>query len=224
VRRRIFLAGLSGWALTGLPRGQERAPRRIVVIGGGIVGAGIAYRLARRGAEVTLLERDGPAAGATSRSFAWLNAHYTKPLPRLVSRVVVAEKAHLKQYADGRVVLGDDFGPPKTTEHAPLLGPPQDFPNDAIRAIHAQRLVRQAREYVAGVNGAPVERVTLGWRPMPADGLPVTGFLDACPNAYVVVTHSGVTLAAVLGQLVTAELLDRVEVLRLDPYRPARFA
>ncbi len=125
---------------------------------------------------------------------------HTAPLPRLVSRVVVAEKAHVKQYPDGRVVLGDDFGPPKTADHANLTGDHEDFPSDGIRAIHAQRLVRQAREYLPGVSEASVERLTLGWRPMPADGLPVTGFLEACPTAYVAVTHSGVTLAAVLGQ------------------------
>jgi glycine/D-amino acid oxidase-like deaminating enzyme len=44
------------------------------------------------------------------------------------------------------------------------------------------------------------------------------GFLDSCPNAYVAVTHSGVTLAALLGQLVATEVLDRVRVERLDPY------
>jgi glycine/D-amino acid oxidase-like deaminating enzyme len=148
---------------------------------------------------------------------------HTAALPRLVSRVVVAEKAHVKQYPDGRLVLGDDFAPPKTTDHADLKDQ-MGFPSDAIRALHAQRLVRQAREYLPGVSEALVERLTLGWRPMPADGLPVIGFLDSCPNAYVAVTHSGVTLAAVLGQLVALELLDGVRVERLDPYRPARFA
>ena len=399
VKRRIFLTGLSGWAIAGLSGARETAPKRVVVIGGGIVGAGIAYRLARRGVEVTVLERDRPAAGATGQSFAWLNAHYSKqpfhyhelnrlgisawhaleheaggavdiqwsgavewypqgsnaeemirliprlqawghpvrpiaaeeirrlepgvvsgpvgaaafaecdgmldpvraaswlleaarkagahivypsrvtgfqvrerrvravltagddiatdavviaagvdaadlcaelgsrirlvpapgllvhtaPLPRLVSRVVVAEKAHLKQYADGRVVLGDDFGPPKTADHAQLTGA-RDFPSDEIRRIHAQRLVRQAREYLPGVSEASIERLSLGWRPMPADGLPVIGFLGSCPNAYVAVTHSGVTLAALLGQLVSVEMLDGVRVERLDAYRPARFA
>src|SRR5208337_1738363 len=55
-----------------------RPPARIVVVGGGIVGAATAYRLAKRGAHVTLVERSAPAAGATSRSFAWLNAEFSK--------------------------------------------------------------------------------------------------------------------------------------------------
>lgn len=50
---------------------------RIAVIGGGIVGASIAYHLAER-ADVSVLERAQPAAGATGRSFAWINASFDR--------------------------------------------------------------------------------------------------------------------------------------------------
>jgi glycine/D-amino acid oxidase-like deaminating enzyme len=53
----------------------------VVVVGAGIVGASVAYHLARRGALVTLLEADRPAAGTTSRSFAWANANEKPPRP-----------------------------------------------------------------------------------------------------------------------------------------------
>lgn len=48
--------------------------RTAIVIGAGIVGAAIAYELAKRGVAVTILERFKPAAGATGDSFAYLNA------------------------------------------------------------------------------------------------------------------------------------------------------
>ena len=51
---------------------------RIVVVGAGIVGSSIAYHLTKMGAEVTLIERDRPAAHASGRSFAWINASYPK--------------------------------------------------------------------------------------------------------------------------------------------------
>jgi glycine/D-amino acid oxidase-like deaminating enzyme len=45
----------------------------VVVVGAGIVGASIAYHLARAGAPVTLLDRaSSPAAGVTGKSFAWI--------------------------------------------------------------------------------------------------------------------------------------------------------
>ena len=42
------------------------------------MGASIAYHLARRGAEVTVLEKQRPGSGATQNSFAWLNATFSK--------------------------------------------------------------------------------------------------------------------------------------------------
>ncbi|MFD7816436.1 NAD(P)/FAD-dependent oxidoreductase [Streptomyces sp. NPDC059785] len=45
----------------------------VVVVGAGIVGASVAYRLARRGVLVTLLDQGpAPAAGVTGDSFAWI--------------------------------------------------------------------------------------------------------------------------------------------------------
>ncbi|KPP84751.1 MAG: Glycine/D-amino acid oxidases (deaminating) [Rhodobacteraceae bacterium HLUCCA08] len=49
---------------------------KVVVIGAGIVGAAAAYRLARGGADVTVIDGQGPGAGATGRSFGWINASF----------------------------------------------------------------------------------------------------------------------------------------------------
>jgi len=52
---------------------------RVIVVGAGIMGASIAYHLAKQGAAVTLLEKEHPAAGTTKNSFAWLNASGKSP-------------------------------------------------------------------------------------------------------------------------------------------------
>lgn len=52
---------------------------RVVVVGAGIVGASVAYRLAHGGAEVTVVDRGRAGAGTTSASFAWLNANHKTP-------------------------------------------------------------------------------------------------------------------------------------------------
>nr|WP_275540447.1 FAD-dependent oxidoreductase [Rhizobium tubonense] len=45
-----------------------------MVVGSGVVGASIAYHLARRGAEVQLLdERQAPGCGVTGHAFGWIN-------------------------------------------------------------------------------------------------------------------------------------------------------
>lgn len=51
----------------------------VVVVGGGIVGSSVAYRLARSGAAVTLVESGHLASGTSSTSFAWLNANSKPP-------------------------------------------------------------------------------------------------------------------------------------------------
>jgi glycine/D-amino acid oxidase-like deaminating enzyme len=54
---------------------------RVVVVGAGIIGASIAHYLTRRQAAVTVLEGSRPGAGASSHSFAWLNAFGKDPFP-----------------------------------------------------------------------------------------------------------------------------------------------
>ncbi|MFF0725361.1 NAD(P)/FAD-dependent oxidoreductase [Streptomyces sp. NPDC004134] len=54
--------------------GSPTPPRNgVVVVGAGVVGASVAYHLARLGVRVTLLDREAaPAAGVTGASFAWI--------------------------------------------------------------------------------------------------------------------------------------------------------
>ena len=54
---------------------------KTVVIGGGVLGASVAYRLARAGAQVTVLERERVGAGASGATFAWTNSLRKPPRP-----------------------------------------------------------------------------------------------------------------------------------------------
>ena len=54
--------------------------QHIAVIGAGIVGATIAWRIAARGRRVTLIDRAEPGSGASSHSFAWINAGAKEPV------------------------------------------------------------------------------------------------------------------------------------------------
>ncbi|MFM9860904.1 FAD-binding oxidoreductase [Pseudoxanthobacter sp. M-2] len=53
----------------------------VIVVGSGIVGASIAWHLARRGAPVTLVDAGHPGGVATAASFAWINASWGNPEP-----------------------------------------------------------------------------------------------------------------------------------------------
>jgi len=339
----------------------------IVIIGAGILGASVAYHLAKRGARVTIVDAEHPAAGATGKSFGWLNATFSKrprsyfdfsmagidgwhhleqelagelhvqwggsvawfpPGPeagqlrrdvlqhrqwgyavRLLEEAevrqllphvapgpigvachskpegavdpihavsVLLEKARQHAGADVRypcqvtgfdlaagcvraahtsqglidtdaVVLACGVGSPQLAELAGVNVPLKDAPGILVHIAPQRPLLdpvvqapgvhfRQKLDgrIVAGgqiVGGAgtaqtpeadeleifarlaafldfagAIEQVTHGYRVMPVDEYPILGFTEECPNLYVAATHSGVTLAPVIGELAAIEI------------------
>ena len=58
----------------------DKNAKHVAVVGGGIVGASIAWRIAARGQRVTLIDKGEPGSGASSHSFAWINAGAKEPI------------------------------------------------------------------------------------------------------------------------------------------------
>ena len=88
---------------------------------------------------------------------------------------------------------------------------------------HAEALLEQAATLSRRFVDATIDEVRVGFRAIPVDGRTVCGWLDSVEGLYVVVTHSGITLAPLLSQLVARELLELEAVPTLDPFRPGRF-
>lgn len=57
------------------------AQKRVIVVGAGIIGAAIAWHLARAGSEVTVIDAGEPGGVATGHSWAWINASWGNPEP-----------------------------------------------------------------------------------------------------------------------------------------------
>src|SRR5437660_2441804 len=74
---------------------------KTIVIGAGVMGASVAYRLAQAGAAVTVLEATRIGGGTSGISFAWTNAHKKPPKP-YHDLNVAGMKAH--------AALADEFG------------------------------------------------------------------------------------------------------------------
>jgi len=126
-----------------------------------------------------------------------------------VERVALAPTAHIVQRVDGRVVTGSSFG---------------GTPGVEAGAEAGRKLLAEAARVFPGLASAPLDKVTLGWRVMPRDELPIVGFAASCPNLYVAAMHSGVTLSPLVGQFAAAEILDALEVDLLAPFRLSRFS
>ena len=58
----------------------HRKPRTVAVIGAGILGSAIAWQLSQRRVHVVLIDKGQPGHGASSHSFAWINAGAKEPV------------------------------------------------------------------------------------------------------------------------------------------------
>jgi glycine/D-amino acid oxidase-like deaminating enzyme len=134
---------------------------------------------------------------------------HSAPFPRRLHRVLNGPAGSLKQDPDGRVVIGPDYRPGANGR-------------DVSRA-YGDRLLQSAAQVVPALAGARLERMTLGFVPIPVDSAPIVGFCAAPANLYVALTMSGITLAPLLGRFAASEIVDRTPVEALSAYRPARF-
>ena len=132
---------------------------------------------------------------------------HSKPIAKVLNHVIWGDRIHLKQQADGRLVIGEVFSEGRS-----------DLSTDAI----VEQMLADAARHLPEID---VENsgTTIGLRPIPKDGMPVVGPAGGIEGLYVAVMHSGVTLAPVAGRMAAEEILDGVAFESLAPYRPARF-
>ncbi|RDV24092.1 FAD-binding oxidoreductase [Alteromonas aestuariivivens] len=147
----------------------------------------------------------------------------THPFSPVVNTIVAAPGVHLHQRPDGRIVLGEQAGPPDGEAHeVRLRGRPNDFPAEYLGKEHGNRILSVAQQFFPALRGAEIDTSYIGWRPLPLDGHPVMGTNPATPGVYLAIMHSGVTLAPLVGKLITRELLTGDSLPELAAYRPTR--
>jgi glycine/D-amino acid oxidase-like deaminating enzyme len=147
----------------------------------------------------------------------------TAPMDRILNGIIAAPGAHRHHRDDGRIVLGEQSGAPANDAHRMRLeGRPNAFPNETISREHFGRMLAIAQQFAPAISTAKMESVYIGWRPLPLDGHPVLGAVQDRPGVYLAIMHSGVSLAPVVGQLATQEIISGNPVTQLAPYRPNR--
>ena len=136
----------------------------------------------------------------------------TGPVPARLSRYVTTGGLSMRPDGGGRILV-----------HAPDLDATADPAVEPAPAVAEEMLNRLTGVLAPPLQGARVERLAVGRRAIPGDGLTVAGFADDHARVYVVATHSGITLSALLAEEVAAEVHGS-ESVWLGRYRPARFA
>ncbi len=90
---------------------------RVVVIGGGVIGASVAYHLAARGADVVVIERSGVACGASGKSGGFLALDWCDRTP-----VEALARRSFARHAELAEELGGDWGYRRMTTYAGTVG------------------------------------------------------------------------------------------------------
>ena len=132
---------------------------------------------------------------------------YKSPL-NLVQTLISSSEMEVRQSADGTLLAAEDYL------------------DDALEnqpAAIALRTAKAIQNELHGVAHLATEVACVGFRPIPADGIPIIGYLPKIGGVYVCAMHPGVTLAAIVGRLASAEIMDGEQSGALDPCRPKRF-
>lgn len=137
----------------------------------------------------------------------------TQPAATALRGVVRSPGLWLRSDGGGRIMLSAAFA---ETELPEGMVPQPDH-------LVCQDALRRARLLLAGLDGVDIEVARVGHRPYPADGHPIVGPVPGLDGGYIVVTHSGVTLAPLLGRLVAEEVVGYRPAAELEPFRPGRF-
>jgi len=116
---------------------------------------------------------------------------------------------NFRQFPDGRVQIhgGTHFG---------------SIGDDSVE--DAEWMLSELEKFLPAIKGVAIDEWRRAMRPMPADGFPIIGFPSKTPNLYMATMHSGVTLAAITGELAAMEIINGARSDVLDPFRYERFS
>lgn len=132
----------------------------------------------------------------------------TQPVGARLSRAIWTEKTHVKQLRDGRLLIGE------SAHDEGALTDPETL---------ADAMLRDTERLLPGCGPLRLERYTIATRPIPGDGYPAIGPIDHFEGLYVAMMHSGMTLAAITGELAAREISGDAPQELLAAFRPGRF-
>lgn len=123
----------------------------------------------------------------------------------LVRRIVSNNEVEVREGGEGRLLVSEN--------HA------EGEARDAL----VRDVLKTLRRHFCASESIELLDVETGWRPMPADGMPIVGFVPSAPNLYLAVMHAGIVMAPVMGRLAVEEIIRGHEVVALASCRLSRF-
>lgn len=160
-------------------------------------GLGSVPLLAAEGVDLPLTGRDGMLVNSKPTNKKFLNT------------LINAKDLHMRQtLLEGRIRSGADY----------TGGDTGDDPQTT-----AEELFAQVQASIIGGDELELDYYTIGTRPDPEDGVPILGPVTGLDGITVAVMHSGVTNAALVGELLSKQILSGETDSALEDFRFDRF-
>lgn len=139
----------------------------------------------------------------------------TRPVDVDLRAVINSPRVAVRPNTGGNLVLDRNWAEAHVVQESDGS---YSVPDTVVR-----ELLAEASAVLDGTPQLELDSLGIGPKPIPGDGEAVVGELDGISGYFVAFTHSGATLALVLGEELAGEVLGQPSEL-LEPFRPSRFA
>ena len=139
---------------------------------------------------------------------------FTPPAPTIIRRPLHTPGVNIRPDGAGRLMMAS-----AATDMQSSLEEPA-----GASSVPAMDLMTKTARLIPALREMKPEATRTMLRSIPLDDVAVLGTFPHVENYYLCVTHSGVTLAPLLGKLVAEEIVDGEATMDLEPFRPTRFA
>jgi glycine/D-amino acid oxidase-like deaminating enzyme len=139
----------------------------------------------------------------------------THPVQTELRAVLNTPRASIRPTPDGALAVDSDW----TTAYIDVRA---DGTCDVPAEI-TEQLLAEASRLISGTPPLTAATYGIGPKPVPADGEPVLGQLGETSGLFVAFTHSGATLALIVGELLASEITTAQPHPLLARFTPGRF-
>lgn len=136
----------------------------------------------------------------------------TNPVLTQLQSNLITPELNVRPEGGGRLLLQA----PDLDEYANPASPA------AVDGFVGEEMLRRLRRLFDNMASARIDKISVGQRSRPADGLPGLGYISSLRRVYVMVTHSGMTLAPLLGRLCADEIIQDTRSPLLHDFSPQR--
>jgi glycine/D-amino acid oxidase-like deaminating enzyme len=140
----------------------------------------------------------------------------TRPVQTKLRAVLNTPRVSMRPTPDGGLAVDSDW----TEPHIQVLADG----TSRVPAKIVEQLLAEASQVLAGGPLLTAETQGIGPKPIPGDGEPVLGPLGDISGLHIAFTHSGATLALIVGELLAQQIITGQPHPLLRPYSPHRFS